>query len=297
MKFFKSHFWYTRYQRNGIFLLVLLIAILQAFVLFKKEETIDLAFDDHELKLFQKKVDSLTSLAEENARPILFPFNPNYIADFKGSQLGMSIEEIDRLHALRKSGKFINSEEEFKKVTKISDSLLHRISPYFKFPDWVNQRNEKGSVATKLENNREKLTHEQHQLSTRDLNKATMRDLLSVKGMNESLAKRIIKYRSKLRGFYFEEQLYEVFNISSNQVENLLKTFSVLEKPNYVKQNVNTITFKELLKIPYINYELCKRILDYRDQVAELQDIAELKRVEDFPEKQYDRIVLYLTAE
>ena len=39
---------------------------------------------------------------------------------------------------------------------------------------------------------------------------------------------------------------------------------------------------------------ICKKILNYRDEVAELQDISELKNIKDFPLELYDRIVLYL---
>ena len=52
----------------------------------------------------------------------------------------MSIEEIDRLHSFRKKNKYVNSIEEFQELTKMSDSLLNKISPYFKFPDWVVKR-------------------------------------------------------------------------------------------------------------------------------------------------------------
>jgi len=59
---------------------------------------------------------------------------------------------------------------------------------------------------------------------------------------------------------------------------------------------VNTASFKELLSIPYINYDLCKKIFQFKDEVAELQSIEELKNIEGFPEDKYDRIVLYLEA-
>ena len=36
------------------------------------------------------------------------------------------------------------------------------------------------------------------------------------------------------------------------------------------------VNFKEVLKNPYIDYDLCVKIFDYRDEVAELQDISEL---------------------
>ena len=297
MKIFKSHFWYSKNQRNGIFLLLLIIIILQAFVIFEKEDTSIYQIKDEEILIFQNKIDSLKSIALENAKPKIFPFNPNYISDFKGFQLGMSTEEIDRLHAFREEGKFINSKKDFKRVTKVSDSLLAKIAPYFKFPEWVNQKNRNQKSSDYINQPKPKFDLAHYAVTTNDLNKATFKDLLSVKGINENLAQRIIKYRSKLKGFYFEDQLYEVFNISSNQVAEVLKKFTILEKPLHAKKNVNTITFRELLKLPYIDYELCKHILDYRDQVAELQNIEELKNVTDFPKKHYDRIVLYLKAE
>ena len=55
--------------------------------------------------------------------------------------------------------------------------------------------------------------------------------------------------------------------------------------------------FKDLLKNPYIDYSLCKKIFEYRDEVAELQNISELKNISGFPLDKYDRIVLYLVAE
>ncbi|WP_320242936.1 helix-hairpin-helix domain-containing protein [Tenacibaculum sp. 1B UA] len=62
------------------------------------------------------------------------------------------------------------------------------------------------------------------------------------------------------------------------------------------KVNVNTARFKEVLKNPYIDYKLCKKIFEYRDEVAELQDISELRNIKDFPLNKYDRIILYLEA-
>ena len=38
----------------------------------------------------------------------------------------------------RKQNKWINSKEDFQKVTKVSDSFLDQISSYFKFPDWIS---------------------------------------------------------------------------------------------------------------------------------------------------------------
>ena len=114
MKLFKSHFWYSKHQRNGIFLLLFIIIVLQGFVIYHKEKPAQLNIHTTEIVQFQKQIDSLKELALEKQKPKLYPFNPNFISDFKGAQLGMSLEEIDRLHEFRNNGKFINSKEDFK---------------------------------------------------------------------------------------------------------------------------------------------------------------------------------------
>lgn len=149
MNIFKSHFWYQKGQRNGIFILIILIIIFQfiiVFVDFSPEEEVNI----HAPKImsFGHQIDSLRKINLENRKPKIFPFNPNYITDYKGAQLGMSLAEIDKLLAFRKTGKFINSKKEFQKVTTISDSLLNSISSYFKFPDWVVKRKQNMQLST-----------------------------------------------------------------------------------------------------------------------------------------------------
>jgi DNA uptake protein ComE-like DNA-binding protein len=296
MKIFKSHFWYNKSQRNGIFLLVLLILLLQIFIytdVFSSGKINDV--NQPELLAFQSQIDSLKAIEIENRKPKTYPFNPNYITDYKGAQLGMSLQEIDRLLAFRKTNKFINSKKEFQKVTKVSDSLLDKISPYFKFPDWVVKRSEQNAkssiTSTKVKNSYLKKT-----ISTTDINKATAEDFRTISGIGPAFSERIIKYRSKLQGFSFETQINEVWVLDKEVAEKVVLIFKIIEKPTIKKVNVNTVTFKELLINPYIDYELCKKIFNYRDEVAELQDISELKNIDDFPLKLYDRIVLYLLA-
>ena len=300
MKIFKSHFWYNKSQRNGVFLLGLIIIILQTFIVlevFNNEDVIDT--NNQELLTFQRQIDSLKLIAIENRKPKIYPFNPNYITDYKGEKLGMSLQEIDRLLAFRKTNKFVNSKEEFQNVTKVSDSLLNKISPYFKFPDWVIKRNHQKTSSNVFSSAVEKSYYKKttYKLTTKDINRATAEDFKTISGIGPAFSKRIIKYRSKLQGFSFANQLYEVWGLENEVADKVLKVFKVDEKPVIKKINVNTVEFKQLLKNPYIDYELCKKIFNYRDEVAELQNISELKNIEGFPVDLYDRIVLYLYAE
>ncbi|ARV06256.1 hypothetical protein BTO04_05880 [Polaribacter sp. SA4-10] len=296
MKIFKSHFWYNKSQRNGIFFLLVLIIIVQVFIVFgnfSSDEIIET--NQTELIAFHKQIDSLSLIEIENRKPKIYPFNPNYITDYKGEQLGMSLEEIDRLLAFRKTNKFINSKNEFQKITKVSDSLLTKISTYFKFPDWVvkqNQATKKGEVSY----NSVYKSFEKKKVSTTDINKATLLDLQTINGIGEKLSERILNYKSKLQGFSINEQLYEVWGIEKQVVDKVLSTFKIIEKPLIKKKNVNTVSFKNLLKNPYIDYNLCKMIFNYRDEVAEFQSIEELKKIDGFPIEKYHRITLYLEA-
>jgi DNA uptake protein ComE-like DNA-binding protein len=281
--------------------LILLLQVLLHFVDFESESKLD---TQEETSLaFQQQIDSLREVAIEKQKPKIYPFNPNFISDYKGYQLGMSTQEIDKLHVFRKKHKFVNSVKEFQQVTGVSDSLLNRISPYFKFPEWVQKKILRESQQDKRKKKEERnqfnnqVEKDKSLISTTDINKATMVDFLAIEGVDEKLSERIIKYRSKLQGFVFADQIFEVWGLEQSIGENILQTFSIQTMPNIQKININTASFKEVLKIPYIDYDLCVKIFDYRDEVAELQSISELKNIEGFPMDKYDRIVVYLQSQ
>ena len=291
MNRFKSHFWYNKRQRNGIFFLLLIIVILQIsffFIDFSFSEPT--VFTNDEIEAFKKEQDSLLQIISEERKPKVYPFNPNYINDFKGYQLGMSLEEIDRLLTFRKTGKFINSTLQFKEVTKINDSLLNKISPYFKFPDWVTSAENKKPSANF--NQSKKIV-----IESKDLNLVNNTDLIKIKGIGEKTAARIISYREKLQGFTYNDQLYEVYYLDKEIADKALEYFKVQSKPKIQKININTASFKEILAIVYIDYELTKKILNYRDEVAEIQSLEELKKIDGFPVDKFNRITLYLVAQ
>ena len=291
MKIFKSHFWYTKNQRNGILLLLIIIIFLQLILHFKNfdsQQLVDLS--QPKITSYNKQLDSLKKKSSKKKKFKIYPFNPNYISDYKGYQLGMNVDEIDRLLAYREQRLYVNSAKEFQAITKISDSLLQKISPFFKFPEWVQKKNNQQRY---IPNSRINVS----EITTVDINKATLKDFTAIEGVDEYISERIIKYRSKLQGFSFKEQLFEVWGLDELMANKILSTFSIKNKPIIKKVNINTASFKEVLSNPYIDYELCIQIFDYKDEVAELQSISEIKNIEGFPIKKYNRIVLYLLAE
>lgn len=290
MRALKSYFIFTKGQQAGIFLLVVFIIILQLlyfFADFNSENKISLE-DEARIIHFQRQVDSLKQIALNKNEPKIYPFNPNLITDYKGYTLGMSLEEIDRLHAFRAANKWVNSAVEFQKVTLISDSLLNKISPYFKFPDWVKNSNARSSSERKANEATEKI---------RDLNNATFQELVEVRGIGEVLANRILKYRVKIGGFISDLQLKDIYGLNFEARTELLRHFSVLTIPTYEKYNINEASVLEIASVPYLDYEVAREIVNYRTLHERIATFEELAKIREFPSEKIDRIALYLTLE
>ena len=187
----KSHFQFSNQQRNGIFLLLIILVGLQCIYLFGSKSENEPICDDLNLQHYRKELDSLRLVEIENNEPKIYPFNPNYITDYKGYTLGMSNEEIDRLHKFRALGHWVNSPNEFQDITKVSDSLLAKISPYFKFPEWVtNPKSKTNSFKKSYPDFSQPKSFDQKI----DLNKATAIQLQKIYGIGEKLSQRIIDY-------------------------------------------------------------------------------------------------------
>lgn len=286
----KSHFLYDRQKRSGILVFIGLIFILVG-VSFWYEPTHDIAIskeEQQEVITFQSQIDSLKVIEVENRKPKRYPFNPNYITDYKGYTLGMSIEEVDRLHRFRESGQWINSIPDFKKITQVSDSLLTVISPYFKFPDWVTNPKPRKKYAYKSKWK----TYEQKQ----DLNKITLEALLSIDGIDEVAGDKILRHIQKIGGYQVDNQLYDVYGVTIKQKRAVLNEYAVKEKPSVSYINVNTATASDLSTIPLLNFDLAKEIVDYRILHEGVKSLDELSELDGMTDYKLTRIKLYLTV-
>ncbi|MFK5971860.1 MAG: helix-hairpin-helix domain-containing protein [Flavobacteriaceae bacterium] len=291
MKNIKPHFKFNKQERSGVFFLLLIIVLLQVlyFVFrvlpFDAEE--DMILVDIET---QAKVDALKEKALQKDSVTIYPFNPNFITDYKGYTLGMSHEEIDRLHLFRKQNKFANTAEEFQKVTQVSDSLLAVISPYFKFPDWTQESSKRPLIGNDPERSRRVTSN----VDKTDLNATTANELKQVRGIGEKLSARIIKFRDRLGGFLVDEQLYDVYGLDREVAERALKKFKVLKRPEIDKININLASAAEIAKLVYIQKYIAERIVDYRNINGTIVSFDELTTIQDFPADKIERIALYL---
>lgn len=288
MKNIRSHFVFNRSQQNGIFLLVVIIVVLQLIYFFYpfSSEVEEEPRQQELVEQLQHTVDSLKTISPKKGTFKMQPFNPNLISDYKGYTLGMSVEEIDRLHAYREKGLWVNSSEEFQEVTGVSDSLLKKISPYFKFPEWKQKTTKKYLAKNTFLASKEKL----------DLNTATAEEFQKINGIGEKLSARIVKYRTSLGSFRSEIQLEDVYGLSPEVIEKLKNSFEVKNLPQN-KISINSVGLIELAEMPYFNYELARSVVAYRQNQGTISSFEELGHIKGFPVDKIERIKLYLAID
>ncbi|WP_411032303.1 ComEA family DNA-binding protein [Spongiimicrobium sp. 3-5] len=295
MKNFKSHFKFNKQERSGIFFLLLIILVLQGLHLYYK----NLPYSPTETRVLvddvlQRVVDSLKKESLTTNTPVFRRYNPNFISDYKGYMLGLTPEEIDRLHKFRMGGSYVNSVEEFQQVTLVSDSLLQALKPFFKFPKWKSVPKR---TASKISTGQS----ESYPKSIgrgpwpKDINTASVEELRVVNGIGDKLSKRIVKFRDRLGGFLVSDQLYDVYGLDSVVVKRALAKFEVRTAPSIQQININTASVAKISKLVYITYSVAERIVNYRNNVGTISNFDELMQIEDFPSNKIDRIKLYLS--
>ena len=285
----KFYTYFSNQQRVAVIVLILIIISLQlSWVSHNELPTNTFNVGPETYLKFQKEVDSLVAKQQQNSVPKIYPFNPNYITDYKGYALGMSAEEIDRLHAYRAKNKWVNTSKEFQHVTKVSDPLLKRIAPYFKFPDWVSKPSQK------LTSNPISLT--KSFLQKIDLNKATASQLQKVYGIGAFYSKRIIRYRDSFEGGFISDiQLQGISGLTSEVIDNILKRFTVKSPRQVNKTSLNSATIEQLVSIEFIDYELAYEIIELRMLRDGYSTLDELTKVKEFPKEKLEIIKLYLS--
>jgi len=275
--------YFSNKNRKAILAFVVVIVLLQAVILVVKSRSFIRETADYKIDTkTQLQIDSLKQLTLKKFD--LQPFNPNFITDYKGFKLAMTTAEIDKLLKFRSTGKYVNSAAEFQQVTGVSTELLDKISPYFKFPEWTQNKK-----ANSYAENSEPVV-----LKNIDLNKATVENLVAIKGIGDYYANAVINEREKLGGFVSIHQIDFIKGLRPEAVKILKQNTSVKNSATIKKVNVNTATKEELAQIPYINSHIARQIVVYRSKQEIPLKIEDLEKINNFPLDKLKIIRLYL---
>lgn len=128
----------------------------------------------------------------------------------------------------------------------------------------------------------------------KDINIADAVLFEKVFGIGQVLSKRIVKYRKILQGFSMKSQVYEVYGLDSLVVQKLFEKFEIKKLPKIKKININKATFKEILRHPYLDYEMTKKIFQYKNKHSIFKSLKKLKEILEISDEKYQKILLYL---
>jgi len=299
----KEYFNFNKGERNGILVVIAIIIIVLALPYFIKVTQSDnndefLRFAK-EIDLFEKSLKNAAdsanearrldfqqmdrSVAENKLTP--FPFNPNLLPSEQWSRMGLKdwqIKVIKKYEA--KGGKFYKKED-FKRMFCISPSEYEVLEPYISIPE---QKNEYADRKPEIREIKKKVLV--------DLNTADSVTLLSLYGIGPSFAKRIIKYRNLLGGFYTKAQLLEVYGFDQDRLDKIDANCEV-GPGGITKINVNTVKTEELKKHPYLDYYTAKAIVDQRIILKKYTSLEQIKAIPLIHDELFTKIKNYLTLE
>ncbi|WP_161554495.1 ComEA family DNA-binding protein [Sinomicrobium soli] len=276
----QSRFRFDQKERNGIFFLLVFILLLQPVFLGMERAFLIMAPEG-------TAGPDTTGIDDYAVYAGKYTYNPNFLTDYRGYVLGMTTEEIDRLHRFRSEGAYVADIREFARVTGMEKERSWKMEPYLRFPE----KKAKESFY------RAPVSGEREYLEKADLNLADEIALDRVYGIGETLSRRIVKYRRLLGGFSLDEQLFEVYGLDSVAARRVLERFEVRSVPRIRKLDINKVSVSELQSLAYLNREEAMKIVAYRTVAGHVKSVDELRKIEDFPPAKIDRIKLYLTAE
>ena len=210
----------------------------------------------------------------ESAKAILFNFNPNDLPLEDWVKLGLSEKQARSIKNYEAKGGQFRTIADVKKMYAISSQQFLKLEPYVQIPEEIKSP----SSFAKSEKQGETFSKQGPEKINVDINSADSSMLTSIRGIGPSFAARIIKYRTRLGGFYSKAQLREVYGIDSAKYDQIVDQFKV--EPQMLKMiNINECTFEELKQFPYLSFKQMNVIIAYRKQHGNYNSIDDLNKI------------------
>ena len=89
------------------------------------------------------------------------------------------------------------------------------------------------------------------------------------------------------------DQLYEVFGLDSAVVQRIQKRFEIKVFPKIHKLSLDTVSYDDLVALPYLNASDAHRIIKWRSSNQKIE-FDDLQNIEGFDSLKIKRISLYL---
>jgi len=307
----KDFFYFSKSQRIGIIVLIVLIVLTLVanyslkyfFPVTEKDGSAFLS----EVETFKKSLVSRDSI--ENAErqrqykqrfkkyPLFSPyqtriavslsfFDPNTADSATFVRLGIKPFIASNILKYRHSGGWFKTPADFSKIYGLKPEKFTELEPYISIQE--KKLTKTDSLYLKRKETRKDLLVE--------LNSADTALLMQVKGIGRGYANGIVHYRQRIGGFITVDQLSEIYGMRPENLQ-LIRPFCKVNSDLVRKIKVNAASVERLKGHPYLNFYQSKAIYELRRKKGKLKNIIDLKVLPEFTPESLAKIEPYLSFE
>ncbi len=255
----KNWFGFTRRERRSSFIMLLIVIVIIGLRYIIPESNISI--EDITATISSMENHSEHFIQDSSSNGAQFSFDPNTASYDTLMKLGLTAKEANTLISYRSKGAKFRQPSDIKKVFGIEGPKAEKLIPLV----------EVRTAKVKKVSNSSMLP----QKSGIDINMSDSSTLIRLPGIGPVLSARIIKYRRLLGGFARIDQLKEVYGLPVETFESI-KGRIFADSTVITRININSATYKELIRFPYFEKYEVSAILKYRELKGRLTVINDL---------------------
>lgn len=277
----KDLFAFTKAERRGVIVFSILILLIILFRIFKDD-----IFPPRPIKISVDYIEYLPH-KEKLLRPLkLSQFDPNTIDSLTLTEMHLPHRLIKNIINYRKAGGHFRKPSDLQKLYAVDSAWMDSLHDYISIkaveiiPDnrVVQAKYERLKPAKSYPAKSKKWEPATTNPKV-ELNSADTTQLKSVYGIGSFYAKRIIKFRDLLGGYYSVEQLKEVYGMREETYQKI-HSYLTVDTILIQKIAINKVWQYRLQKHPYCSKKQAKAIIHYRTEDGKVIDYKILKAIE-----------------
>jgi DNA uptake protein ComE-like DNA-binding protein len=242
----------------------------------------------------------------------LHSFDPNRIDSASLRGWGLPVRVISNWMKYLRMGGCFRTAADLGRIYGMDPGLLRRLNPFLMFTapnSPLRYDDQYGTRSTALAEQRfgsvgrkegaaasETVVSpsvEKAEAGVLELNTVDSLRLLSIKGVGGVSAARILRYRTRLGGYYSADQLREISGLYPETVDRLSVVMHV--DPSLVRPlAVNRSSLERLDGHPYLNFYQAKVLVELRKARGGVTSLEELRAFREFTEEDLARLKWYL---
>jgi competence protein ComEA len=228
-------------------------------------------------------------LADKKPAPPLFYFDPNSSSLADWERLGLSAKQSAAILRYRALGGSFRKKEDLQKMYTISPRMYRQLAPYVRISPDISAQPAGYQQRPPFKSGTGKTP-----VKVIELNGADSTMLCEIRGIGPAFARRIVRYRERIGGFYQKRQLMEVFGLDSLKFAEISDQVTV-DRSLTRTININAAVAEDFKNNPYLRYKQINALIQYRKQHGNYINIADLNKVLVLDSATIVKIAPYLT--